>query len=351
MAKIDGFFEELIRKGGSDLHLEQGQPPKMRLNGRLIPLDQASSLSETEILALLQEITSSEQWAVFSRTGDLDFAYSFSDQGRFRANYFRHAWGYGGIFRLIPSKILTLQDLGLPETIEQFARLRSGLVVITGPTGSGKSTTLAALINHINTHQSKKIITIEEPVEFLHPSKKSLISHREVGLDTVSFTSGLKGAIKSDADIILVGEMRDRQTIRLALKAAEMGILVFGTLHTNSASKTVDRIIDVFPANQKNQIRTILANTLKGVVAQQLVRAQDGQRRWCACEILVHTPALPSIILSGETTRLVSEMQINKARGMILMDDCLKRLCHEGKIDPQEAYMKAIDKAAFVGFS
>jgi len=347
LAKIDALFQELINKGGSDLHLAQGQVPKIRLHGELQELDSQSELTQESLLDLLKEIAEDHAWDHFADSGDLDFAYGLGEEARFRANYFRHFYGYGAIFRLIPSKILTLDKLGMPDVLKNFAELRSGLVLITGPTGSGKSTTLAAVINHINETQTKKIVTIEEPVEFMHPNKKSIITHREVGLDTQSFSSGLKGAIKSDANIILVGEMRDRETIRLALTAAEMGILVFGTLHTNSAGKTIDRVVDVFPTNQKNQIRTILANTLKAVVAQQLLRSADGSRRWCANEILLRTPALSSIIMSGETMRLTSEIQLNRQKGMILMDDCLRQLVQEGKISQSEAHMKALEKSAF----
>jgi len=350
LAKIDLLFEELINKGGSDLHLEQGQNPKMRLHGKLQEIEGHVMLTEESLLELMTEIADQEAWNHFIDTGDLDFAYALGQEARFRANYFRHFYGYGAIFRLIPSKILTLNDLGMPPALKEFADIRSGLILITGPTGSGKSTTLAAVIDHINTTHTKKIITIEEPVEFMHPNKNSIITHREVGLDTQSFATGLKGAIKSDANIILVGEMRDQETIRLALTAAEMGILVFGTLHTNSAAKTIDRVIDVFPPNQKNQIRTILANTLRGVVAQQLLRSVDGNSRFCAYEILLRTSALSSIIMSGETMRLTSEMQLNRQKGMILMDDCLRQMVQEGKVSQEEATMKALDKASFAGY-
>ncbi|VAX37352.1 Twitching motility protein PilT [hydrothermal vent metagenome] len=348
MAKIDSLFEELMAKGGSDLHLEQGQKPKIRLHGKLEELGGQEIFTEESISELLKEIASEESWNHFIDLGDLDFAYALGHEARFRANYFRHFFGYGAIFRLIPSKILTLDELGMPEVLKGFAQIRSGLILITGPTGSGKSTTLAAIIDHINTIQNKKIITIEEPVEFMHTNKSCLITHREVGLDTQSFASGLKGAIKSDANIILVGEMRDQETIRLALKAAEMGILVFGTLHTNSAGKTIDRVVDVFPTNQKNQIRTTLANTLRSVVAQQLLRSADGSGRHSAYEILMRTSALSSIIMSGETMRLISEIQLNRQKGMILMDDCLRQLVQDGKVTQDEAYMKALDKAAFM---
>jgi len=347
MAKIDQLFNALMEKGGSDLHLEQGQKPKVRLNGKLVDLD-LPVLSGEQMNGLLSEIAVPEDWTHFGNHGDLDFAHVFGTQARFRANYFRHFHGLGAIFRIIPSKIKTIDELGLPPKVKDFTKFRSGLVLVTGPTGSGKSTTLASIIDFINTNYSKKIVTIEEPVEFVHANKKSIITHREVGEDTPTFSTGLKGAIKSDANIILVGEMRDRETIELALTAAEMGILVFGTLHTNSASKTIDRIIDTFPANRKNQIRTTLANALKAIIAQQLLPSADHTRRWAAYEILVRTQALGAIITAGESMRLNSEIQMNKQHGMILMDDYLMDLVKANKVTREEAYLKAIDKSKFL---
>jgi twitching motility protein PilT len=298
---------------------------------------------------LLGEIAGEERWERFENGGDLDFAYAMGDEARFRANYLRQFTGYGAVFRIIPSKVLSLEQLGAPEVFKSFADLASGLVVVTGPTGSGKSTTLAAILDHINSTQCRKIITIEEPVEFVHQCKRSIISHREVGEDTESFMHGLKGAIKSDVNIVLVGEMRDRETIELALTAAEMGILVFGTLHTNSAAKTIDRIIDVFPAKKKNQIRSLLANSLKGVVAQQLLKSADGTRRWAAHEILLQCSPLGGIIRAGESIKLNSVMQTNRQIGMISMDDCLLEMVRAGKVTLEAAYMKALDKTRFRG--
>ncbi len=346
MAKIDTLFQTLIEKKGSDLHLEQGQKPKLRIHGKLEAID-APVLTGEEITSLLSEIASPSDWTHFESHGDLDFAYAYGTEARFRANYFRHFYGLGAVLRIIPSQIKTVEELGLPPKVKDFCKFRAGLVLVTGPTGSGKSTTLAALIDHINTNQAKKIVTIEEPVEFTHPNKKSIITHREVGLDTPSFASGLRAAVKSDADIILVGEMRDRETIELALSAAEMGILVFGTLHTNSAAKTIDRIIDAFPANRKNQIRTILANTIKAIIAQQLLPSADHSKRYAAHEVLVRTQAIPAIIQAGEIVRLTSEIQTNKQHGMQLMDDSLMELVKANKVTKEEAYMKAIDKAKF----
>jgi twitching motility protein PilT len=300
------------------------------------------------MIMLLSTLPPKEDWQRFESHGDLDFAYAFGQEARFRANYYRHFFGLGAVFRLIPSKIRSIEDLDLPDRIKDFSKWRSGLVLVTGPTGSGKSTTLAAIIDYINVHFAQKIITIEEPVEFTHPNKKSLISHREVGKDTVTFASGLRTAIKSDANIILVGEMRDRETIELALTASEMGILVFGTLHTNSAAKTIDRIIDAFPPNRKNQIRTILANCLKAIIAQQLLPSVDKTRRWAAYEILIRTQALGNIIQAGETMRLTSEIQPNRGKGMILMDDSLMELLKDKKVTKEEAFLKAIDKSKFI---
>jgi twitching motility protein PilT len=347
MPEIDNLFKTLIDKNGSDLHLEEGQKPKMRLHGHLMEIEGTPQLTREAMLKLLSEIAEPEEWQNFSRNGDLDFAYALGTQARFRANYFRHFYGLGAVFRLIPSQLRTIEELELPPVIKTFSKWRSGIILITGPTGSGKSTTLAAIIDYINTNFARRIITIEEPVEFTHPNKKSLISHREVGKDTESFTSGLRTAIKSDANIILVGEMRDRETIELALNASEMGILVFGTLHTNSASKTIDRIIDAFPQNRKNQIRTVLANNLKAVVAQQLLPSVDKTRRHASYEILIRTQALGNIIQAGESLRLNNEIQMNRAQGMILMDDYLMELVKKGKVSKEDAHMKAIDKTKF----
>jgi len=346
MAAIDQLFNTLISQKGSDLHLEEGQKPKIRIHGKMVAFGD-EILTREKMIALLSPIALKEDWQRFETRGDLDFAYALGEEARFRANYFRHFFGLGAIFRLIPSQIRSIEELDLPPHIKNFAKWRSGLVLVTGPTGSGKSTTLAAIIDYINTNFSQKIITIEEPVEFTHHNKKSLISHREVGKDTISFESGLRTAIKSDANIILVGEMRDRETIELALTASEMGILVFGTLHTNSAAKTIDRIIDSFPPNRKNQIRTVLANNLKAIIAQQLLPSADKTRRWAAYEILIRNQALGNIIQTGESMRLTSEIQTNRGMGMILMDDSLMELVKANKVTKEEAFLKAIEKSRF----
>jgi twitching motility protein PilT len=346
MPQIVDLFNILIEKKGSDLHLEEGQKPKIRMHGKLVEIA-PDVLTADRMTSLLCEIAPPEDWTHFKTNGDLDFAYTFNSDARFRANYFRHFFGLGAVFRLIPSQIRTFAELELPEQIKNLAKLKSGIVLVTGPTGSGKSTTLAAIIDYINTNFQRKIITIEEPVEFTHISKSSVITHREVGKDTVSFATGLRTATKSDVNIILVGEMRDQETIELALNASEMGILVFSTLHTNSAAKTVDRVIDAFPSSQKNQIRNILANNLRAIIAQQLIPGVNHDCRYAAYEILMRTSALGNIIQSGETLRLNNEIQMNRAQGMVTMDDSLMELVMAEKISKEEAKGKAIDKSKF----
>jgi twitching motility protein PilT len=346
MAQIDILFKKMLDAGASDLHLEQGQVPKMRLHGEIVNISKVV-LDENSLRDMLIEITPQKLWQKYTKIGDLDFAYEMVKEARFRVNYFRHFDGFGAVFRIIPTEILTLEKLKTPAVFKSFGKLRAGLVLVTGPTGSGKSTTLAAILDYINKNFAKKVITIEEPVEFIHKSKQCVIKHREVGDDTKSFASGLRGALKSDVDIILVGEMRDQETIELALTAVEMGILVFGTLHTSSAAKTIDRIIDVFPPKQKSQIRTILANALKGVVAQQLLRTADGKGRCAAHEILLSCSGLPGIIRSGESVKLNSLIQMNTKTGMQTMDECLFTLVSEGRITSMEAQPKAIDKNRF----
>ncbi|MCB1043068.1 MAG: PilT/PilU family type 4a pilus ATPase [Acidobacteria bacterium] len=347
MPKIDQLFEIMLQKGGSDLHMNQGQKPKLRVHGHLESIESFPVLTEPMMVELMREIADQSYWDRYVKRGDIDFAYSMGDRARFRASYLKQMHGLGAVFRTIPSKILTLEQLEAPDSFKSFGELRSGLILITGPTGSGKSTTLAAIIDFINSHKRRKIITIEEPVEFMHQSKQSTVIHREVGPDTDSFYSGLKGALKSDANVILVGEMRDRETIELALTAVEMGILVFGTLHTNSAAKTVDRIVDVFPAKQKDEIRSVLANTLRGVVSQQLLRSSDGSRRYAAQEILLFTGSLPAVIRSGDTNKLQAVIQAGKKNGMRTMDDHLMELVTAGKVSKEEALLKAFDKARF----
>ena len=278
MAVIDQYFQHLIASGGSDLHLSEGQPPKMRAHGAISPIAEGV-LEHGTLDYMLREICDPKAYERYLEKGDLDFAYEMDAQSRFRCNYFKQNNGLGAVFRLIPTKIKTIDDLGVPKTIENFGDMRSGLVLVTGPTGSGKSTTLAALIDYINRTYARHIITVEEPIEFVHNNKKSTISQREVPIHCPSFADGLRASLREDADIVLVGEMRDLETISLALTAAETGLLVFGTLHTNNARKTVDRLVDVFPSDQQAQVRTMLAGSLRGVVAQLLLRRCDTEGR------------------------------------------------------------------------
>ncbi|MBU4479115.1 MAG: PilT/PilU family type 4a pilus ATPase [Candidatus Omnitrophica bacterium] len=347
MAQIDALFNRLINSKGSDLHLEQGQRPKMRVHGKLTECNDIPALTQEYLCEILKEISGEINWQRLERTGDLDFAYALDNGARFRSNYFKFFYGYGAIFRLIPSKICSFEELGVPDVMKQVAQLKSGLVLVTGPTGSGKSSTLAAIIDLINSGYVKKILTLEEPIEFLHQNKQAIIVHREIGSDAISFAQGLRSALKTDVNIIMVGEMRDRDTIELALTAAEMGILILGTLHTNSAAKTIDRIIDSFPSNKKNQTREILANTLQIVCAQQLLPSIDGARRWAAFEILLRSIALPSLIRQGDTKLVRSEINTHARLGMVSMDNYLLKLVQEGKVSIEEAYVKAMDKTLF----
>ncbi len=279
--------------------------------------------------------------------GDLDFAYGLEGFARFRANYLRQEIGAGAVFRIIPETIVPLADLNLPKAIDTLAHLQQGLVLVTGPTGSGKSTTLAAIIDRINITYHKHIVTIEDPVEFVHQNKLSVFSQREVGADTESFGAALRSAIRQDADVVLVGEMRDLETIGLAITAAEMGALVFGTLHTNGAANTIDRLIDAFPADEQSQIRTTLAESVAGIVSQLLLRTADGKGRCAVNEILLKTPGLPNIIREGNTPMITSIIQGGRHQGMQLMDDALMALVDQKRITPREAYMKATNKAKF----
>ncbi len=349
MAKIDALFQELINRGGSDLHLAEGQPPKIRIHGDITAIRDAP-LTRVELDPMLQEIAGDSRWERFLKKGDLDFAYEMDASARFRCNYLKQANGNGAVFRIIPTKILSLEELGLPPVIRTFAHLKGGLVLVTGPTGSGKSTTLAAIIDYINSNMRKHIVTIEEPIEFVHRNKQSIITQREVPECTPSFSQGLKAALREDADIILVGEMRDLETISLALTAAETGLLVFGTLHTNNATKTVDRLIDVFPAEQQQQVRTMLAASLRGVIAQLLMKRCDRPGRIAVNEILVANPAVSAIIREGATQKLADVIVAGKGEGMQFMDDAIMKNLKAGIVNAHEAYMKAIDKARFMEF-
>ena len=350
MAEIDRLFQYLVSSGGSDLHLSEGSPPKVRVHGGVSAIPDEPILESDQIKNLLEEICEPAPFAQYLESGDLDFAYEMDETSRFRCNYMKQQNGLGAVFRLIPTEIASIEDLNLPPVIKEFGHMRSGLVLVTGPTGSGKSTSLAALIHYINTNFSRHIITIEEPIEFVHQSKSSIITQREVPIQTPEFSDGLRACLREDADIVLVGEMRDLETISLALTAAETGLLVFGTLHTNNARKTVDRIIDVFPADQQSQVRTMLAASLRGVVAQLLCKRTDKPGRVAVNEILFATPAVAAIIREGATQKLYDVIIGGKALGMQFMDDAIFEKLQAGMISPQEAYMKSIEKGRFAPF-
>ena len=349
MAYIDQFLSIIVAQDGSDLHIGEGQPPKMRRHGDVKPI-RTEPVTREEAAGMLSEICGAQSWAMFEERGDLDFAYEMDERSRFRCNFLKQTNGYGAVFRLIPTKIATLDHLGIPAVVKRFGHLRGGLVLVTGPTGSGKSTTLAALIDYINDNFSRHIVTIEEPIEFVHGNKRSIITQREVPVDCISFPAGLKAALREDADIVLVGEMRDLETISLALTAAETGLLVFGTLHTNNARKTIDRMVDVFPANKQAQARTMLANSLRGVLAQLLLKKADGSGRLAVNEILIASPAVSAIIREGATQKLQDVIVSGKGQGMQFMDDAIQALLAAGAVSAHEAFMKAIDKNRFKQF-
>ncbi|MDQ8209061.1 type IV pilus twitching motility protein PilT [Coraliomargarita sp. SDUM461003] len=349
MAQIDVFFDALLEFKGSDLHLTTGNPPLIRINGELESLDYPP-LVDSELTEMLYEICPGDKIAEFQECGDIDFALGFGDKARFRANYFQQSKGIASVFRTIPAKILTAEDLGLPAICRKFAGLKKGLVVVTGPTGCGKSTTLAAIIDQANRTRSDHILTIEDPIEFVHKSKKALVNHREVGGHTKSFASALRGALREDPDVILVGEMRDLETISLALEAADTGHLVFGTLHTPSAAKTVDRIIDVFPGAQQHQIRATLAEALVGVVSQNLFKRVDEPGRVAAFEVLVVDTPITNLIREGKTFQIPSMIEIGRKKGNRPLDDSIMEHLMAQRISGEEAYEKCINKEIFRPF-
>jgi twitching motility protein PilT len=345
MAQIDDLFREMRDLNASDLHLVIGRPPIFRRSGDMVDSDHAR-LTPAAVRDLVYEILSAQQREQIESHLDLDFAYEIEGLARFRANVLHQHRGLGAVFRLIPSTVLTLDDLGMPAAVRKLADTNSGLVLVTGPTGSGKSTTLAAMINHINETREAHILTIEEPLEFVHEPKRCLITQREVGQHTQSFASALRVAGRQDPNIILVGEMRDLETISLALTSAACGLLVFGTLHTNSALKTVDRVIDAYPTEEQNQVRTMLSDSLAGVIAQQLLKTVDG-KRCAAVEILVGSKGLGNIIREGKTAMIASYMQSGQGEGMQTMDQALMALVQSGRVTAAEAATKATDKAIF----
>jgi twitching motility protein PilT len=349
MAKIDAFFKLMREQGASDLHLVAGSQPILRIRGEMERV-KYKVLENDELRAMLYEITPEEKVKHFEETGDLDFGYEIAGLARYRANFFNQKNGLGAVFREIPTRIQTIDELGMPPILKHLAMLDKGLVLVTGPTGSGKSTTLAAVVDHCNRNRRDHIITVEDPIEFVHQSQGCIVNHREVGRHTRSFATALRGALREDPDIILVGEMRDLETISLALEAASTGHLVFSTLHTQSATKTVDRVIDVFPSEQQAQIRVTLSETLKAVIAQTLFRRKDRKGRIAALEILLVTPAVANLIREAKTFQLPSVIQTGKKFGMQSLDDTIMALLQKGMIEAEEAYQKAIDKNKFIPF-
>lgn len=349
MAEIDAFFKLMHEQGASDLHLSSGQQPALRLHGDIQRI-KYDILTSDKLRGLLYEITSQEKIKTFEETGDVDFGYEIPGLARYRANYFMQKSGISAVFREIPSEVLTVDQLGLPPVISKLAELPRGLVLVTGPTGSGKSTTLAAIIDQANKVRKDHIITVEDPIEFVHRSQNCIVNHREVGLHTKTFSSALRGALREDPDIILVGELRDLETISLAIEAASTGHLVFGTLHTSSASKTVDRIIEVFPSTEQAQIRSTLADGLRAIIAQTLFKRIDKKGRCAALEILVATPAVRNLIREAKTHQVPSMIQTGKQYGMQLLDDAIMNLYKKGWISADAAYSKANNKSLFRSF-
>lgn len=345
MAQIDNYLRNMLERDGSDLHLTVGMPPKIRASGVIEELE-PTSVEAQQMEAMLKEICNEGQWQQFLDTGDLDLAYEIPGLARFRGSFLNNYWGSAAVFRQIPAKILSFEDLKLPEVLKGICELNEGLVLVTGPTGSGKSTTLAAMIDYINDRYQKHIITIEDPIEFVHQNKQSVIVHREVGEHSHSFANALKGAMRADPDVLLVGEMRELETIKLALGCASMGMLVFGTLHTNNAPKTIDRIIDAFPAEEQNQVRTMLAGCLSSVVSQLLCKRQP-KGRVAVHEILLKHDALPNSIRTGKISNVRSIIESSQAMGMTTMDASLMKRLQEGVISGDEAYMKASNKDLF----
>jgi len=345
--RIDTLLRIVVDKKASDLHLAVGSPPMIRVDGDLSRL-KWRTLTEEEYESLITPIAPEKPLKDWRATGDADFGYSMGKIARFRVNLFRQEHGSGAVLRMIPPKVLTIEELGLPPLVANVARVSRGLVLVTGPTGSGKSTTLAALLDWINRTRASHIVTIEDPVEFLHTPQKSLISHRELGFDTPTFAGALKAALREDPDVVLVGELRDLDTMSMALQAAETGLLVFGTLHTNSAAKAVDRLIDSFPAEEQEQVRTVLAEVLKAVVAQVLLKKKGGGRA-PAFEVLRGSSALSNSIREGKTGMITTLIQTGRNAGMIGMDQYLADLVVAATVEPEEALEKALDKDQFKG--
>ena len=349
MAQIDAFFKLMNDEGASDLHMIAGQQPVLRIRGDMERV-KFKVLENEQLKAMLYEICPEDRIKIFEELGDMDFGYEIPGLARYRCNFFQQKYGIGAVFREIPSEILTCEQLGLPKVVAKLASLPKGLVLVTGPTGSGKSTTLAAITDEINKTRKHHILTIEDPIEFVHKSQQCIVNHREVGTHTKSFQAALRGALREDPDIILVGEMRDLETISLAMEASMTGHLVFGTLHTLNAMKTVDRVIEIFPANQQGQVRSTLADALKAVVSQTLMKRIDTKGRVAALEILICTPAVRNLVREGKTYQIPSVMQTGKKYGMQSLDDALLELLQRKKISSEDAYINCYEKQKFVKF-
>ncbi|MBK7366831.1 MAG: type IV pilus twitching motility protein PilT [Candidatus Eisenbacteria bacterium] len=333
-------------QGASDVHITPGLPPVLRLRGETVQLDMRS-IGPDETRAAIYDLMNDDQKRIFEERHDLDFAFEIPGLARFRANVLLQRLGVQAVFRLVPTKIKTLEELGAPPVLQQLSKLERGLVVVTGPTGSGKSTTLAAMVDYINETERCHILTIEDPIEFVHTPKRSIVTQREVGPHTDSFTNALRAALREDPDVILVGELRDLETTQLAITAAETGHLVFATLHTNSASKTIDRIIDIFPSGQQAQVRTMLSESLEGVVAQTLLPAKDGKGRVAALEVLVGVPALRNLIREDKTAQIMSVIQTGAKDGMISLDQSLRELVMQGKLSREVAAKRSSNPRMF----
>ena len=347
MARLDVLLRHMVTNAASDLHLGCGAPPRVRVNGQLVEVPGWAVLDDLEVGRLMVEVTPPDTWRAFTKNRDADFAYALPGVARFRVNLYQQVTGRGAVLRTIPETIIPLQDLKVPPGVESLADLHEGLVVVTGPTGSGKSTTVAALVDVINRKHARHIVTIEDPVEFIHQDNLSFFSHREVGRHTGGFAQALRAATRQGVDVLVVGELRDQETVGLAVAAAEMGLLVFATAHTNGAAKTIDRLLDAFPAAQQAQVRLALGDCLAGVVSQVLVRRVDGRGRVVAAELLLRNPAVANIIRENNTAMLYSIMQSGRAQGMVTMDQTLHTLLSAGTISREDAVSRATDRALF----